>query len=301
MELPQDKTSLVYTLDQRGQVQRLLVPDGESGTFLPIAVAWDNQGRLVTLSILQDSTSEIWRIGSFSDAVAPIPLPARMELRGEKDQKTVVFNYSGTGVTETWYDESAVAVALYQYRVDDQYRLRYQIQRDEQGQVVSETSYDYNSQNMISRIIGPSGTMTALYDPWLRPLELRRWMKKKTQAKIAASKGAEGNATSQVQAASQAQPASQAQTVSQAAQGDDENPKEELYRFQWGDDGLLRRITGYAADGTPLDYRYDYKLDSRGSWVERKTTSMEERFGLLVPQWGLTVERKITYFKEGTR
>jgi len=56
----------------------------------------------------------LWYIGTFSDVFAPIPLPGRFELRGSKGQTTVVFTYGPGRVTETWYDPSAVAVALYQ-------------------------------------------------------------------------------------------------------------------------------------------------------------------------------------------
>jgi hypothetical protein len=319
VELPQDKGTLVYALNPKGQVQRLLVPDGETGKFLSVAVTWSNQGPMETLTIFQDSKTQVWRIRSFSDVPAPIPLPGRIELWGDKDQTTVVCTYRPGEVTETWYDSSAVAVALYQYTVDDRFRLRDQRERDEQGQIISETSYDYNSQNLISRIISPSGTMTALYDSLGRPVELHRWMKKKAQNITATAQGPEGKSASQVggpaspqadgkvapQVKNPAAPQADSKTIPQAdgkaAPQAEENPKEDLYRYQWGDDGLLRRMTGTLDDGTTLDYRYDYSLDTRGSWVKRRTTSMELRFGVLVPQWGPTVERKITYFKEDQR
>jgi hypothetical protein len=73
----------------------------------------------------------------------------------------------------------------------------------------------------------------------------------------------------------------------------------ENYTLQWDEKGFLVRLTGVLTGDTPepqlLDIRYDYILDTRGNWTERREVSFVRRFGRLVPEAETTITRAITY------
>jgi len=64
------------------------------------------------------------------------------------------------------------------------------------------------------------------------------------------------------------------------------------FTLQWDGNGFLVRIS--QEDG-PADYRYEYTLDEKGNWVERRETRMIQRFGFLVPAQGTTIRRVLDY------
>jgi hypothetical protein len=89
---------------------------------------------------------------------------------------------------------------------------------------------------------------------------------------------------------------------------------ERRFSFQWDEEGFLTRVSlslsGADAPGepagaeeagesageeTPADYRYEYTLDERGNWIERREILMFRRGGLLVPALGEPVTRIIDY------
>jgi hypothetical protein len=72
------------------------------------------------------------------------------------------------------------------------------------------------------------------------------------------------------------------------------------YILQWDEKGLLTRITGVsqaetAAEPQQIDIRYEYTLDERGNWIERRETSLARRFGRLVPESDAAIRRRINY------
>ena len=72
---------------------------------------------------------------------------------------------------------------------------------------------------------------------------------------------------------------------------------DEERELQWDERNLLVREWGLSADGQAYDHRYAYALDARGNWTERRTTAMVKRFGVLVPEAGLSVRRTIAYWE----
>jgi hypothetical protein len=64
------------------------------------------------------------------------------------------------------------------------------------------------------------------------------------------------------------------------------------YTFQWDERGLLTRITG------DLDSRYEYTLDARGNWTERREIPLIRSSGFLLPAPGPAVKRIILYAPE---
>jgi hypothetical protein len=67
------------------------------------------------------------------------------------------------------------------------------------------------------------------------------------------------------------------------------------YTLQWDETGLLTFFTG-AED--QADIRYEYTLDTRGNWTERREISLIRRFGRLVPASEAVISRTITYGDE---
>jgi hypothetical protein len=74
------------------------------------------------------------------------------------------------------------------------------------------------------------------------------------------------------------------------------------YVLQWDEKGFLVRLTGVARDQTgagtdlqEIDIRYEYTLDERSNWIERRETSFVRRFGRLVPESDAAIRRIITY------
>jgi hypothetical protein len=74
---------------------------------------------------------------------------------------------------------------------------------------------------------------------------------------------------------------------------------EGTYPLQWDENGLLTRLTGVVTGDTPeprpVDIRYDYTLDARGNWTERREVSFIRRFWRLVPETETTITRAVTY------
>jgi hypothetical protein len=72
------------------------------------------------------------------------------------------------------------------------------------------------------------------------------------------------------------------------------------YALQWDEQGFLVRLTGELRDETgagsrQIDIRYEYTLDERGNWIERRETSFARRFGRLVPESSAAIRRVIVY------
>jgi YD repeat-containing protein len=73
------------------------------------------------------------------------------------------------------------------------------------------------------------------------------------------------------------------------------------YTLQWDQAGFLVRLTGVLeptgaeTDPQQIDIRYEYTLDERGNWIERRETSFIRRFGRLVPESEAAIRRIIRY------
>jgi hypothetical protein len=166
--------------------------------------------------------------------------------------------YLETRTNETWHDADGAAQGFFalEYRLQDgARRLVSTDRRSDQDRLIM--AYDYNSAGRVSGISAPEGEYAALYNAAARP---RYW----------------------------------------------ERPGE-AYALQWNGQGLLVRLsgtlgdaaspdeTGGAAEPRRIDMRYDYVLDERGNWIERRETSFVRRFGRLVSDSEGVIRRTITY------
>jgi len=64
------------------------------------------------------------------------------------------------------------------------------------------------------------------------------------------------------------------------------------YSFQWDERDLLVRLAG-----DDLDSRYEYTLDERGNWTERRECCMVPGLGLVYPAPGTVFKRGLEYFE----
>jgi hypothetical protein len=70
------------------------------------------------------------------------------------------------------------------------------------------------------------------------------------------------------------------------------------FSLQWDEANFLVRIRGEPENsGSFVDYRYEYELDEKGNWIERRETRMIRAFDLLVPSPGITIKRVLEYRK----
>ena len=75
---------------------------------------------------------------------------------------------------------------------------------------------------------------------------------------------------------------------------------EGLLALQWDEKGLLVNLrredeNPEQAEVSPLDTRYEYTLDWKGNWIERREIPRVRRFGVLFTSPGLTIRRTIVY------
>jgi hypothetical protein len=65
--------------------------------------------------------------------------------------------------------------------------------------------------------------------------------------------------------------------------------------LQWDEQGFLVRIRDGNDEAGFVDCRYEYRLDEKGNWIERREIRMIRRFGVLVSSPGPLVRRILEY------
>ncbi|MDR0600340.1 MAG: hypothetical protein LBG84_09730 [Treponema sp.] len=146
-----------------------------------------------------------------------------------------------------------------------------QVQADKLGP--PETRYDYNGAALVSRVVSAWGEFSALYNKRGMPLYLEL---------IPA-------ASSPVPPVSAAAPPADVPSAAVPAP-----PAPAAYRYQWDEAGRLVRFSGGPAD-SPVERRYEYTLDDRGNWTERREITMTGTGGRLVPAGTTAIRRVIGY------
>ncbi|MDR1373592.1 MAG: hypothetical protein LBJ24_01335 [Treponema sp.] len=173
-------------------------------------------------------------------------------------------------ISETWYDPAGRALFIIMTEDAAGESLRISFQDEAAGAPPAETRYYYDGAGAVTGISSPAGEWSVLYDALGRP----RYWERRPSAAAEASSAAGGGADPD------------------GAAGSPGN-----YIFQWDERGLLVRFhggpPGEAENG--IDCRYEYTLDQRGNWTERRETRMIPRSGRLVPVPGRTLRRCISY------
>ncbi|MDR3167378.1 MAG: hypothetical protein LBT93_05495, partial [Treponema sp.] len=183
------------------------------------------------------------------------------------------------GDGETWYDREGEALAVFTYLSGTSGEgpgFRYIKNQNDAGE--TETTYYHDGFGNISGVDSPLGSFSAGYIREGRP----RYGERRVLL----------------------------QPVPAEGEGEEEPVPSEFYQsytFQWDEGGFLVRITGTpgpgaetgdSGDGDPVDFRYDYTLDERGNWIERREIRMIPRLGMLIPRPGSRVTRTIVYEPE---
>lgn len=175
----------------------------------------------------------------------------------------IYLSRNGREVIETWYDEEGKARGAYSFSltaIDKDMRIRAYRNLRTNG----ETEYFYDSRGFITESSGPGGVFKVQYYREDLP---RYW-----ERRPAGDSG---------------------ESYDTGCAG--------KYSLQWDENGFLVRITGAAetpssAAGDELvDYRYEYSLDEKGNWTERREIRMIRSMGLLVPSPGTVFRRALEY------
>jgi hypothetical protein len=232
------------------------------GKFIQVRRVLGESGKLQELII--DDADRPWNI-EFLDGDDPALLVMRMA-QGEGFFFGVIQS-ALTRHIETWYDQDGTSMAVFTYLFDrpggGSGILKMQSQYTD-GEIRIE-QYQ-NSFGYISEINSPLGRFSAEYTKDGRP---RYWERSLLQP--------------------------------MPADEEEEEPVlsefHQSFTFQWDEGGFLVRLTGTPGPGEadPVDFRYDYSLDEKGNWIERREIRMIPRFGVLVPRPGSRIIRRIEY------
>ncbi|MDR2617373.1 MAG: hypothetical protein LBC62_00760 [Treponema sp.] len=179
----------------------------------------------------------------------------------------VLLRRRGAFVSESWYDEEGRALCFYEYRLSagPDALITSTKRRSTDGDIVTLRHYD--SRYLVTGINGPEGDFSVQY----YRQDLPRYWERKPPVET-----------------------SETRETGETAQAEPE--KQFHYSLQWDEAGLLVRISGTAGDsGELVDSRYEYTLDERGNWIERREYRMDRNFGLLAASGGATVTRVLEY------
>jgi hypothetical protein len=185
------------------------------------------------------------------------------------------------GERESWYDGEGVLQGFFETRLGPEGEILGRSGAGEGGEFEERRYYD--SFGNLSELNGPEGRFSALYAAKYRPRYWKR-VPARPEAPLLEPPPEGGQAEG---------PGPEEETAASPADSPTDSPAASpalWFAFQWNEGGLLVRITGDSAD-----YRYDYTLDGRGNWTERRERRMVRRFGALAPNPGATVKRVIEY------
>jgi hypothetical protein len=283
-----------YLLARDGAGRLMDFPFFMDGGFSQIGVNYDERGRIAGLAI----SAPVFRRIEFMeyDDETGLPVLARLNAGGigaaddadsGGDWFFAVLEYRGVSASETWYDPAGTGIAVYNYR----YNLRDGKRRLSSfvdflaGESRTE-EYHYDSWDNLTGIgrVSRGGVYSAVYREnrpqyWRRPLPL---------PPAAGDTAAGDAAVSENAAASE-----------DAAMGDPSSGEIPWrFIFQWDERGLVTNLLGYPDDentGGAWDARYDYTLDGKGSWTERREIRMIRRGDYLFPRAGVLISRKIDH------
>jgi hypothetical protein len=191
--------------------------------------------------------------------------PALVRVYRDGVYSFVLFRQGGSFVSESWYDEAGAALCFYEYQLSRDPGARVICLKTMSAGGETRTWYQYDSRFLLTGISGPEGDFSVNYYRQDLP---RYW-----ERKPAAGSGA-----------------AEADASPEAA-----DPGRH-YSLQWDEAGFLVRVSGSAeGSGEFTDYRYEYTLDERGNWIERREYRMSRSFGLLSASPGTKVTRVLKY------
>jgi hypothetical protein len=257
--------ALSVTVDFDGEEKLELVREGERFTAFPVLTRrgliqgrgeYDDRGRILRL---------FWESGGGAEADRRRTVGDAEVLDRDGDERPVLWRifsgayyfaaleYNGASAVETWYDQEGKAL----FALESGSRGTNRISSSSgdgpiTGPATGPVTIDYNNAGLISAVTGNGETLSALYNAGGMPryLEISRHHGSPDEN---INKNNENNEN--------------------AKNPDAGLPLRESYVYQWDETGRLIRLSG-GAEGS-LDYRYEYTLDDRGNWTERRELRME--------------------------
>jgi hypothetical protein len=197
----------------------------------------------------------------------------------------VFIQRKAAGILETWHDTEGRLLGAYDFTLAPQAggerivssRLR------GSGGGEGERRY-YDSRGLVTGISGPHGNFAVLY--YLDDLP-RYWDYRP------------------------APPEQEAPSDGEAPSEGEAPPAPAAWSLDWDEKTFLlmglsssppfaaeEEAPGEAAAALPVDCRYEYTLDERGNWIERREIRMIRTLDLLVPSRGVTIRRNLEYGEE---
>jgi hypothetical protein len=230
------------------------------GQFVQVETLFEAPG-IIKGFVIHAGSETPWKIDFIGGKDAPLSI-ARLN-QGE----TFYFGalrYNPIYIAETWYDQEGNAqadfISLSQYTGEDIQLLT--LESRYEGKEATEW-YHYDGFGNMSEINGAGGLFSVLYAQEQCP---RYWKRQVLD------------------------PASDQETAGPLQQ----------YTLQWDERGFLVCISETSESNEDnkedlSELRYEYTLDTRGNWIERREIRMIPRLGVLTSSPGLTVKRVISY------
>lgn len=200
---------------------------------------------------------EIWEMEVLEREASCPAFPALVRVQAGGAWYFISLSRWARGITEVWADVQGNVLWMYGfYLAEFAGDLRIRTVRDMANPASPGTDFYYDSWGFPAVISGPGGFFSALR---YRDAFLRYWERRP------------------------------------AGSGEDE-----VFYFQWDAGGFFVRMvagTGEpgAASGLPSEYRFEYTLDDRGNWIERREIRMVYHAGLLFPVPGAVFTRVLEY------
>jgi hypothetical protein len=262
-KLPEGASSL--TLDAGGPLLQLSRnSDGSVAAFpflinralAQINIQYDEEKRIKTID-----AAGLWLFEALEYPGKEPPSLFRVLRNGE--YSFVLLQRGLKSVSESWYDEKGAALGFYEYSVSENPGRRIRMIRRIDGSGEEETERFFDSNFLMTGIKGPEGNCSVNY---YRNNYPRYW-----ESLPVFSETPEADMDADAEAARR------------------------YYTLQWDERGFLVRLYSAAPFGTGNDSRYEYSLDEKGAWIERRELKMVRAFGRLVSSPGGVLRRAIVY------
>ncbi len=271
--------TFVSRWNESGQlVQFPLLNTASDKNLLTASVLYNNTGKIETIT-LSRSAAEL--VMESKDESGEDKSSIEIEILETKDEKPslarihfegeyyfAVFHYWNDSVLETWYDADGNALDVFQF---DYFRIHNDAlllsEESLLGNSEKRVTYKYNSWKNISALDSPSVHISVLYNDHARPKYLERII--------------------QIEIDSSNEDEESGQMETRASHLD----------FQWDERNLLVVLKENDEDAVS-EKRYEYTLDEKGNWIERREIIMIRQGAYLFPSEGLIIRRGIQYIDE---
>jgi hypothetical protein len=264
-EINGDDFTLDYKIDEAGRVEEF--PFVLNGEMAQASLVYNWFSEIQELTITFPSGDNPWEL-EFLEYRNSFPYLVRAYNAGAGGAAGawyfIYYSWSRTEILETWYDETGNALCIYGFtlaEIGKKSKIRTITDYSAPTNTDSGIEFFYDSRGLVTGISGPAGIFNVFY---FRENSPRYW-----ERRPAEDNAADSNAV-----------------------------KTGNFTFQWDETGLLVRLSGEDdKEGQFLDCRYEYTLDERGNWTERRETRRIRDMGFLMPAPGTTIRRVLEYKK----